>query len=295
MVCPKCKVEGPRSQYCLYCGYPLYLGEGEQSGLEEVEGGGFEAASETVETESLGEMPLPRESEDAEALDIETDKPVDVEIPDMIEAQEEPIVYGQFTKRAGESTSTFEVDLVVKEAMEDLMKSISLRLWLVNLLLEGKIKEEHFNRLFESNKARLKLCMDRRNEMLKHARDLDGTDKALNEVKIDLAELEMKKAIGDISEEEYKAKAPALKWDVGKYEDEISKRKMETVFLEDLTRVMSLEKIAQMKEIAANCRDMVQIRSRSLEKSCNINSDTALKVKSSMKETLACLEDLRCL
>ena len=296
MVCPKCKVEGPKSQYCLYCGYPLYLKEIEPSKLGDVEGIGMEAASEPVKTEPLSGMPQAREVEEAvEVPVVEAEKPEVIEIPEVIEVQEEHIVYDQASKQAAELATTFEVNPVVKEAMENLMRSISLRFWLVNLLLEGKIKEEHFNRLFESNKTRLKICMDRRNEMLKRARDLDSTEKALNEVKVNLAELEMKKAIGDISEKEYEAKAPAIKWDIGKYVDEISKRKIETVLLEDLTCVMSLEKIAQMKEMAANCRGAVQMCARSLEKSCNISSETASMVKTSLKETLVCLEDLRCL
>jgi len=232
--------------------------------------------------------------EDAEFPDIETEKPDDLELQKVDKVREEPVVHDQVAKQAAELAAASEIDPIVREVMENLMKSISVRLWLANLLLEGKIKEEHFNRLFDSNKARLTLCMDRRNEMLESARDLDSIEKALIEVKVNLAELEMKKAIGDILAGEYRAKVPALKWDIGKHENEISKRKREIVLLEDLTRVMSLEKIAQMREMAENCRGALRVRARSLEKSCDIGSETAVKVKRSLKETLACLEDLRC-
>jgi len=241
IICPKCKSEGPRSHYCLNCGYPLYVEEREQLKPEA--------------TEPSSEMRHALEiEEDAEFPDIETEKPDDLELQKVDKVREEPVVHDQVAKQAAELAAASEIDPIVREVMENLMKSISVRLWLANLLLEGKIKEEHFNRLFDSNKARLTLCMDRRNEMLESARDLDSIEKALIEVKVGLAELEMKKAIGDISEGEYRAKVPALKWDIGKHENEISKRKREIVLLEDLTRVMSLEKIAQMREMAENCR-----------------------------------------
>ncbi|KON29530.1 hypothetical protein AC482_06220 [miscellaneous Crenarchaeota group-15 archaeon DG-45] len=214
----------------------------------------------------------------------------DAELPEleMGEPAEAPV-------GAAESAAFLEVDPIVKGAMVDLMKSISLRLWLVDMLLEGRIEEDHFNRLFDANMARLKLCMGRRNELLEQARDLEPIERALNESKVALAELEMKRAIGDISEGEYRAKLPALRWDIDKHEDEIAKKKREAVLLEDLTRVMSLGKIARMREMAGSCREALRAPARSLGKSCRISSETAAKVKASLKETLACLEDLRCI
>jgi chromosome segregation ATPase len=127
--------------------------------------------------------------------------------------------------------------------------------------------------------------------MLERARDLDPVERALKEAKMGLSELEMKKTIGDISEDEYEAKAPGFKWDIDKHEDKISKGKEEIAFLEDLSRVMSTEEIARMKEMTEKCQSAMD----GLEESGNISSETVARVKASLEGTLACLEDFECL
>ena len=54
----------------------------------------------------------------------------------------------------------------VQGLTKDLMNSISLKLWSIDLLREGTIDEEHFNRLFEGYQARSVQCMGRRKLML---------------------------------------------------------------------------------------------------------------------------------
>ena len=275
IICPKCKVEGPNRMYCLNCGYPLYQEEAEQLEPGEIDDVGAGVASETVQAKQLSET---------------VTEPEEIEIPEVIEAQEEP-VEEPITKRAAELASTFESDSIARarEVMENLIKVVSLKLWLVNMLQQGKVREEQFNSIFDGYLTRFELSMDSRKEMLKRARDLDSIERALNEASVNLAELEMKKTIGDISDEEYQVKAPAFKWDISKHEEEIAVRKREIAFLEDLTLVTSMEKITRMKKMAENCYGVME----SLEKSCNISSETAKKVKMSLEETLACLDGFR--
>ena len=197
----------------------------------------------------------------------------------------------QVTKEIAELSPGSEPDPILKGVMVNLVKSISLNLWLVNQLQEGNTDEEQFNKLFEDYVNRSELFMNCRNEMLERARDLDSIERALKEAKMGLSELEMKKTIGDISEDEYEAKAPGFKWDIDKREDKISKRKEEIAFLEDLSRVMSTEEIARMKEMAEKCQSAMD----GLEESCNISSETVARVRASLEGTLACLEDFECL
>ena len=338
IVCPNCKMEGPKGIYCLNCGYPLYLKEQKQSQSEATENFSIDLSSEPVKAETISETVLEPEvspqnekpvgvlkettlqdmgaeveSEPAktvtlsdavrarayslakkygsfrngswtseierareDTVNIKTEKIEDIKSPEMIEAQE------QTTGLA----PTFKPDPILKEMMENFIKSVSLELWFVNLLKEGNIEEEHFNKLFEGYVNRSELFMNCRSEMLENVRDMDSIERALTEAKVNLAELEMKKNIGDISGEEYKVKAPALKWDICKYEDEISKRNREIAFLENITNVMLTEEIVQMKEMAENCQDEMD----SLEKSNKIASETAVRVKASLERILACLE-----
>jgi len=268
VVCPKCHMEGPEQMYCLNCGYPLYLEKAEHFEPGDIGGVGMGMLPETAEVEQLREALM---------------KPEDVVRQREVEVRDKPA-----TKKIRGAASTSEPESIVRarEVIENLIKIVSLELWLVNLLQEGETREEQFNSIFDGYSTRFKISMNLRRELLSRAKDLDSIERALNEAKVNIAELEMKKTLDDISAEEYEVKAPAFKWDIAKHEEEISIRKREIEFLEDLTLLMPAEKITRMKEMAENCYD----RQESLEKSCYIGAETAKKVKSSLDEVLACLD-----
>lgn len=190
-------------------------------------------------------------------------------------------------EEAAELAPGFEPDTILKGVMSNLVKSISLNLWLVNKLQEGNVDEEQFNSMLSEYVNRLELSMKCREEMLDRARDLDSTERALKMAKLGLAELEIKKSIGDISEEEYRAKSPGLKWDINKHQEEISRRKGDSAFLEDLKRTMSEEEMAQMKEMA----DKSRIEMASLEESGDLSPETSARVKESTDKILEYLKN----
>ena len=49
VVCPGCKMEGPKSIYCNFCGYPLYM-----AGMDEKEGTGEDEIVSESETDEGG-------------------------------------------------------------------------------------------------------------------------------------------------------------------------------------------------------------------------------------------------
>jgi hypothetical protein len=268
VICPKCHMEGPEQMYCLNCGYPLYLNK-----AQHVEPG----KNEGVDKGMLSEI------DEVEQLGADLFEPENIDSPSEIEVRNEPS-----EKNTTRTTSASEPESIVRarEVIESLIKIISLELWLVNQLQEGDVREEQFNGIFDGYATRFKISMNLRGELLSRAKDLDSIERAMNEAKVNLAELEMKKTLDGISADEYDVKAPAYKWDISKHEEEISIRKREIAFLEDLTLLMPEEKITRMKKMAENCYD----RQESLEKSCDIGSETAKKVKESLEEILACLD-----
>ncbi len=194
------------------------------------------------------------------------------------EPQEEPVV---------ETVPVFEPEPVIKEVMENLAKNLSTKIKLVNLLLNNEVKLETFNRLFESYNARGELLMNSRNEMMERVRfDLDAGERALNEAKIGLEELGIRRTIGDVSEEEYKAKSPGFEWDIAHYEDDVEKKKAEIAYLEEITQVMPAEEIDELKEKGQRSYDAID----SLKDSGTINSEMAAQIKVMLQEALACLK-----
>ena len=187
----------------------------------------------------------------------------------------------------GETEEGFEPDPALRELLKDLLNSLSLKLWSVSLLVEGRVKEDHFVRLFEGYRERLEHHTRRRDELLERARDLEPLEMALNEAKVGLGELEVRRTIGDLQEGEFEAKAPAYRWDIRHYEAEIAMRRGEIAFLDDLTQVMPGEEISKMKTIT----DRALRELNELERAGRVGSGTAAKVRASLDDDLRILGD----
>ena len=181
---------------------------------------------------------------------------------------------------------SYEPDPVIRDVMENFAKNISMKIRLVGLLRDGGVKSEIFEKLFESYLARGDLLMNSRSEMLERVRyDLDSMEKALNEARVGLEELEIRRAISDVSEEEYAAKSPGFEWDIRQYKDDVGKKKAEIAYLEDISRVMSREEIGELIETGEGCYEIVD----GFVESGKIGSETAARVKISLEEALSCL------
>jgi len=215
------------------------------------------------------------EAEETEVVEEIKEEPIEEEPPE--EVQEAPV--------------EFQPDPLVTLVMENLLKNISLKVKLVNLLRESDVKEATFNRLFESYSARGDRWMNRRNEMLERCRyNLDAMEKAFSEARNGLEELEVRKAIDDASEDEYQAKAPAFEWDIRLLDEELRQRKGETAYLEDFTRVMSAEEIQTLKDMAEGCYEAFD----GLVEAGKVSSETAVRVKAALEEALDCLKGSGC-
>jgi hypothetical protein len=183
----------------------------------------------------------------------------------------------------------FEPDPAIVTLTKDLMNSISLTLWSVDLLLEGSVEEDHFNNIFEGYEARSRSCMARRRKMLEHAQDLDLLEKSLTEAKVGLWELEVRNTIGDLHEGEYEAKAPSYSWEIRHSQEEIARRRGEIGFLEDPTKVLPAEKILGMKETCERAFEKIE----GLQNSGGVGSETASMVKAFLEDTLEFLKDIK--
>ncbi|MCW3990098.1 MAG: hypothetical protein NWE88_08500 [Candidatus Bathyarchaeota archaeon] len=180
----------------------------------------------------------------------------------------------------------YEPDPVINEVMGNLAKNISMKIKLVDLLRTGGVKSEIFRKLFDSYLTRGELLMNSRSDMLERVRyDLGSMEGALHEAREGLEELDIRRAIEDVSEEEYAAKAPGFQWDIGQYKDEVGKKQADIYYLEDITRVMSSEEIGELVGIGEGCFEVLD----ELTESEGIDGDTAAKIRVSLEEALACI------
>ncbi len=244
----------------------------------------FEEDDELAEPEDV-EIMVDKEPEKEEEVQEEepkmlTSPPVEAPLP--VEAEAEP-----FEIDMSMVDSNFEPESGIREVTKSLLNGISLRLWSVKLLKDGDIEEDHFNRIFEGYEERYRQTMQRRNEMLGRARDLEAYERALNEAKVGLRELEIRKVIGDLKVGEYEAKAPAFNWDIRSYEQLIAKRTGEIAFLRDLSRVMPAEEISKMKSSAEESLAAID----ELEASGKLTMETATTVRTALQATVDFLRD----
>ena len=180
----------------------------------------------------------------------------------------------------------YEPDPVIREVMGNLAKNISMKIKLVDLLRTGGVKSEIFRKLFDSYLIRGELLMNSRSDMLERVRyDLGSMEGALHEAREGLEELDIRRAIEDVSEEEYAAKAPGFQWDIGQYKDEVGKKKADIYYLEDITRVMSSEEIGELVGLGEDCFEVLD----ELTESEGIEGDTAARIRVSLEEALACI------
>jgi hypothetical protein len=215
--CPQCKNIVPHSLFCISCEYPLHT-------IEEVSETDDESEKGTNKSANVLEVMLKGNESDNSTEDED------------------------YSEDAAGEAQRPELDKSILELNREMVNCVSLELWSIDQLLEEKIDESQFVQLFEDYNARHQKLTDRRNEMLKHTRDIDAYEELLKKVKISLDELEMRKSLGDLFEGEYEAKGPAFRWEIQHYQDKFSARKMEISYLKDLANTISPEILSEMKE-----------------------------------------------
>jgi hypothetical protein len=215
----------------------------------------------------------------------ESEEVIEAEEPEKESAVEEEIVMDE--ELVMENEYAFEPEPITREVMENLAKNVSLKIKLADLLLKGEVKETTFERLFESYVARGELLLNSRKEMLEKVRfDLESRERALNEAKIGLEELGVRRSIGDVSEEEYKAKSPGFEWDTGQYKDDVDYKRAEIEYLEDPNRLMTSKELEELREKGEEGHRTID----TLVDSGVISSEMSERIKRALEESLACLK-----
>ena len=319
--CPNCKEDVPKTLYCLNCGYPLYKLEqqktetaeetpvAEPEPVEEVD-----MSIEIEQPEPVVTMPEPEpEPEEEEEEYVEPEPEIETTItveeepePEyIVEPEPEPVVYEEpepvpvvepevkkevFTPEERESYMMDEIkiefapDPLTKEVMENLAKNITLKIRLVRLLRESQVKEETFKKLFDSYVDQGRLWVSRRDEIIRRFKgDIDRMEQELVSAKKDFELLDIRKNIGDASDEEYNVKAPAYKWDIENLDKEIKNTRGGISYVINLKGLIPGEEVEELKGMAES--DFSELDSLD-----GVTSDTIARMKETLSEALNTLE-----
>ena len=249
----------------------------------------FEFESEILpEPQITGELDPEEGGEMDDSYDEEEDEFVGIhEVMRSDVFSDEPTAADSVSDDEEGPTSEFSPYQSILELNRDILNCISLKLWSVNLLFEGKIDEEQFNELYGGYCTRYQQGMDRRKALLEQPLDLEIFERLLNQARVDLEELEKRKSLDDLNHGEYEAKAPAYIWDIQHCIDGAYARSVEIAYLKDLTKVVSAEDIVGMKEMA----ERLLFDLDNLEFTENVSSETLACVRRSLEEIIAFIED----
>jgi hypothetical protein len=181
----------------------------------------------------------------------------------------------------------FEPEPVIREVMEYIAKNISLKIKLVKMFKDGEVQKEIFEKLFESYSALGEHLFKNRREMIeKISYDIETMDKDLKEAIYGSQELKIRLKIGDVSEEEYLAKAPAFEWDIEEYKDRVIQKKEEKAFVESIASVMQEDEIRDLRTMG---NDLIQSFEESFDHD-NFSPEKIDKIKSIIEEALGILK-----
>ncbi len=180
------------------------------------------------------------------------------------------------------AASTYVPDALTKDLMESLAKNLSVRLKLISLYRGGKVREQTFTDLFQDYSTEGESISHRREELLnKLNAELEDVEKGYIDSTQALELMEIKRVIGDISEGEYAAKAPAYKWDIDTYDFKVAENRNRIAYLENLPSVFRKDELKELRELASlqyNTVDALQTSKNGLIESIKATLYEAIKI-----------------
>lgn len=182
-----------------------------------------------------------------------------------------------------EQSAKPEVDPIIFEVMSNLARNVSLRIKLIDLAMRGEVRETTLRRLLGSYAAKGELWINKRNEILERSSyEVSTLEKALENVKAELEELKIRRAIGDASDDEYAAKAPSYEWDIHHLSEKLAQKRLEIGHLESLSKVMPINDFENLKAIALSCQRNID----ELASTGRMSPETVAEMKSILEEAL---------
>lgn len=258
--------------------------------VEPVEEPDIETTIEVEDEEPIEEEPMPEpEEEEPEPEPVIEEEQIEQEsIPEpVVEPEAEKEVFTpeeRETYMMNEIKLEFAPDPLTKEVMENLAKNITLKIRLVRLLRESRVKEETFKKLFDSYVEQGRLWVGRRDEIIRRFKaDIERMEDELVTARKDFELLEIRKNIGDASEEEYNVKAPAYKWDIENLDKEINNTRGGIHYVINLKGLIPEEEVDEL-------RAMADTDYSELDDVSGVTSDTIARMKESLAEALSSLD-----
>ena len=302
--CSICNKVVPKQQYCPKCGKLLIKNykapslkakesapeKRNQKPVEKIDNG------ESMELEKLREQMKKIEKERREAIEEES-TPIDL----IIGEEKEELISGETMVKTLDSKDilidkveeiainigdrfVFTPDKYTMDTVQKLTKNVRYQSRLVKMLGEKEMNEETFLGLYKGLADDTHKLILRRNEVIEEIdSSIDGYENIIKIAQQGMKLLDIRMAIDDASEEEYKVKAAAFKWDINNYSNKIKTDEAKANYLRNLGALVNAEELESLIEDVDDSLNLLQKN--------NVSDETKQKINSSMKEALSLIRE----
>lgn len=179
---------------------------------------------------------------------------------------------------------SYTPDLYVKEIVEKMSKSVKYEVNLVQLLQESQMTEEIFTRLFNGMADETHGLITRREEVLNELISLmKGYESTVLSAQQGMKLLDLRKSIGDASEDEFVVKSSALSWDIKNYGNKILDGRQRSDYLKSLGKLIPEEELKELENLAVKYSKDVS--------SINVSKVVQERIMKAMQEATSLLSE----
>ena len=294
--CSICNKVVPKQRYCPKCGKLLIKNMKNSPSKEEetdMEKATLKKLVEEVETspteqlENLRQKIKSSENERREIIDnesIENDLLIGVEKDGVVIAGEGPLASTIESDMIGGENLVFTPDKYTLETVQKIAKNVKYESYLVKLLKDAEITEEIFLGLYNGIADDTHKLILRRGEIIAEIETaMKGYRSTIVSAQQGMKLLNIRRSIDDASEEEYRVKAAALKWDIDNYTNRINEEEQKATYLKNLGRLIDTKELEELTNDANNCMNVLS--------KLSVSDVLKGKIKNSMQEALSLIRE----
>jgi hypothetical protein len=180
----------------------------------------------------------------------------------------------------------FKPDKYTLETVQKIAKNIKYESYLVNLLKGDEIAHDAFFRLYNGLADDTHKMIVRRGELITEIDEkIIGYKSTVSTAQQGMKLLNIRKSINDASEEEYKIKAAALKWDLNNYGKKINEEEQKANYLKNLGSLIDEKELDKLtNDVNACCNTLAKL---------DMEDKAKEKILNSMKDALAVLKETK--
>jgi hypothetical protein len=309
--CSICNKIVPKQQYCPKCGKLLiknYKGsipkaKDPSHSKKEEKTNTEDETSESEQLENLNEKLLALENGRKKAIEEES-KQIDLILEkDEEEKEEDVVIGGASMAKTMESKDIFlddnslnivdvEVadqfvytpDKYTMDAVQKLAKNVRFQAHLVKMLKDEEMNEETFIGLYKGLADDTHRLIQRRGETVQEIdSSIGGYQNTIKIAQQGMKLLDIRRSIDDVSEEEYKVKSAAFKWDLNHYGQKIKSEESKANYLRNLGSLIEAD---ELNSLIDDVNDSLNVLSK-----LSVSDGTRKMLDISMKEALTLLKE----